>query len=146
MEGKSKSINNRLWRARKQAGLEQKQVAYLLGHKTTDQISRYERGARMPSFQTALKLELIYRTPLHCLFPEHYAGFREDISERLKRFNISNLQMEVLPEENNHLCTALAALDKSKLTENETDCARKHAVALHKKLSEGINRTKSTND
>lgn len=146
MEGKPKSINNRLWRARKQAGLEQKQVAYLLGHKTTDQISRYERGARTPSFQTALKLELIYRTPLHRLFPEHCDDFREEISKRLKQFNVSAVQKEVLPEENDHLCTVLAGLDKSKLTDDEIDATRKHAITLHQKLSEGISRKKLPND
>ncbi|MDQ4123268.1 MAG: helix-turn-helix domain-containing protein [Acidobacteriota bacterium] len=85
MEGKTK-FNNRLWNARRKIGLEQKQVANLLGHKTSDQISRYERGTRLPNFKTALKLAIIYGTSLQELFPEHYEQYRKEVQAKAEAY------------------------------------------------------------
>ena len=88
MEGKTK-LNNRLWQIRHKIGLEQKQVARLLGHKTTDQISRYERGRSVPSFKSACKLAIIYGTSLPELFPEHCEQYRREILDRAEAFSAS---------------------------------------------------------
>jgi transcriptional regulator with XRE-family HTH domain len=88
MEGKTK-LNNRLWQARHKIGLEQKQVARLLGHKTCDQISRYERGLRLPGFQTACKLAIIYGTSLKELFPEHHERFCQEIHAKSEAYSAS---------------------------------------------------------
>ena len=61
-----------LWQARQRSGLTQKTIAHLLGRKFTDEISRYENGQRIPTLQTALKLEIIYRVPIRLLFYEKY--------------------------------------------------------------------------
>lgn len=96
MEGKTKP-NNRLWQARHRIGLEQKQVARLLGHKTTDQISRYERGARLPGLNTACKLTIIYGASLQELFPEHFERFNQEIKEKADAYSAS------LVNGNNHV-------------------------------------------
>lgn len=51
---------NNLWISRKHAGLRQKSVARLLGHKSTSVISEYETGKLLPSLSTALKLAVVY--------------------------------------------------------------------------------------
>lgn len=61
---------NNLWIARKRAGLPQKWVASLLGHHSLSQVSEYECGRKLPGLRTALKLELIYGTPLEKLYPD----------------------------------------------------------------------------
>lgn len=52
---------------RKRLGYERKQIAFLLGHKTTHQLCRFETGQRTPSFKEAVKLSLLYKLPLHAL-------------------------------------------------------------------------------
>ena len=50
MQTQEQSItNNALWRIRRKNGLEPKQVAWLLGQKSPDIISGYERGAKNPN-------------------------------------------------------------------------------------------------
>jgi transcriptional regulator with XRE-family HTH domain len=80
--GNNKNFENRLWLARKRRGLQQKQVARLLDHKTIDQISRYENGTRVPTLETALKLEIIYGIPLRLLFTSLYKEVRDTIQKR----------------------------------------------------------------
>lgn len=81
---KFRRITNCLWIVRKKSGLPQKQVAFLLGHKNTTQLSRYERGARIPSLETALKLESAYNTPVRVLFSGLYDQFHADVQGRQK--------------------------------------------------------------
>lgn len=78
----SGKIKNYLWIYRKRMGLAQKQAAFLLGHKNTAQLSRYEKGRRIPSLVTALKLEIIYATPVRALFPKLCNELKEDIQKR----------------------------------------------------------------
>ena len=69
---------------RKKIGLEQKQVALILGHKTTNQISRYERGTKLPNLKTAFKLGIIYRLPVHVLLYGFYADCLKEIAKQNK--------------------------------------------------------------
>lgn len=142
MKAKTK-INNRLWQARRYAGLEQKQVARFLGHKNCDQISRYERGAQMPGLRTALKLELIYRTPVSALFPEHYQQYRAEIAantfgNNLPPFSVD--ETERLPDA--HVCTYGAFLLQTKPTASEIDAARRHTIKLTRRIGDIINEQK----
>ncbi len=66
---KLNNLPNNLWLARKRLGLSQKWVAALLGRRSVSAISEYERGVKTPPLPIALKLQLIYRTPLAELFP-----------------------------------------------------------------------------
>jgi transcriptional regulator with XRE-family HTH domain len=72
-------IPNRLWRQRRRAGLSQQQVAELVGYHTSGEISRFEHGERLPSLVMALKLEIVYHTPVAFLFPDLYLRLREGI-------------------------------------------------------------------
>ena len=73
---------NKLWLARKKAGLGQKSVARLLGYKSISPISEYEAGKLLPSLATAFKLAIIYRTPLPELYAALYTQMHEEISSR----------------------------------------------------------------
>src|SRR5438270_11681560 len=81
--GKNKT-HNRLWLARKRKGLGQKQVAVLLNHRTVDQVSRFEKGLRLPNLETALRLEIIYNTPLSSLYKDTYERLREEIKQKIQ--------------------------------------------------------------
>ena len=64
---------------RKRIKLSQKTVAHLLGSTTQYELSRLERGHRLPSLETALKCEIIYRTPVAFLFYDLYSELRTRI-------------------------------------------------------------------
>lgn len=83
---KDKNPNRFLRQARQRSGLSQKTVAFLLGRKFTDEISRYESGQRIPTLQTALKLEIIYRVPVRLLFYGTYQNCHWHIRERSGKF------------------------------------------------------------
>jgi transcriptional regulator with XRE-family HTH domain len=74
------NIKNNLWQARKRSGLARKQIAALLGHKSNDEISRYEKEVYLPSLKTALKLEIIYQMPIRLLFQPLFEECRSEIS------------------------------------------------------------------
>lgn len=138
--------NNRLWQARHRCGLEQKQVARLLGHKNCDQLSRYERGVRMPGLRIALKLEIIYGTPISALFPDHYQKYRAEIAQntsenvRLPALSADE-SAERLPEA--HVCTYDNLMLKKKPSASETQAANKHTIHLIEKISDVIHRRRT---
>lgn len=82
---KENILINNLWRSRHRLGLEQKQVAKLLGHHSSDAISRYERGINLPSLKNVIKLIIIYQTPLERLFPEHFQCSRANLESKLSK-------------------------------------------------------------
>lgn len=84
---KDKNSNRFLWQARQRSGLSQKTVAFLLGRKFTDEIHRHEAGQRVPTLQTALKLEIIYRVPVRLLFYETFMNCHWQVRERSDKFN-----------------------------------------------------------
>ena len=67
---------NRLAAFRRKIGYSQRHVAKLLGHKSHAALSLYEHGRVQPTLITALRLEIILRTPVAFLFPELYEGLR----------------------------------------------------------------------
>jgi transcriptional regulator with XRE-family HTH domain len=75
-------FKNELSIARASRGLSRKNVAHIFGHKRTSQIGKFERGNRLPSLTTALRLEILYRRPVAFLFPELYMSLRDDIRIR----------------------------------------------------------------
>ncbi len=149
MEGKTK-LNNRLWQARHKIGLEQKQAARLLGHKTCDQISRYERGSRLPGFKTAMKLTILYGASLEELFPEHYKRFSREVQIKAESYaaslksgsrngatNIGNVfeasANQSLSKESSQdapLCHYARLLENSSPSKTELEAVRKHVIKL----------------
>lgn len=76
---------NRLWRYRRRMGFSQQKVAELAGYLSPSDISRFEHGERLPSLLMALKLEIIYRTPVAFLYQDLYLRLRNDIREKEER-------------------------------------------------------------
>ncbi|GEM_PF-5916692 len=70
---------NNLWIARKRVGLPQKKVAAFLGVRSLSTVSEYEKGRKLPSLPIALRLELLYQTPLRDLFPNLYGEAGESL-------------------------------------------------------------------
>jgi len=75
-------IKNHLWTYRKKMGLSQKMVAGFMGLKGTDNLSRYEHGIKVPRLVNALKLEIVYRTPVAFLFADIYEQLKKEIRKR----------------------------------------------------------------
>jgi DNA-binding XRE family transcriptional regulator len=71
---------NELWIARKQVGYSQKWVAALLGHHSLSVVSEYEHGRKVPSLETALKLQAILHQPVAQLFPALTARVERDVA------------------------------------------------------------------
>lgn len=69
---------NDLAHARRRMGFSRKQVALLI-HRSVDAVERYEKGEALPSLEMALKLEIIYRTPVAYLFVKLYKEFHEGL-------------------------------------------------------------------
>ena len=89
-------IRNRLWIARKRAGYSQKWLRTLLCKKSLSSISEYEHGRKLPPLPVALKLQLIYGTPLAELFPNLQSRLAQEITvAKLKRSSIQNREDEV---------------------------------------------------
>ncbi len=84
---RKKASANNLWAYRKKNGHTQKRVAHFLDHKTSSQLSHYERGIKYPNLVNALKLEIVYRVPVAFLFNDLYGKLREDIRRREDQFN-----------------------------------------------------------
>gem|GEM_PF-3086313 len=81
---RTRQLNN-LWINRKQAGLGQKSVARLLGHRSRSVISEYEAGRLLPSLPTALKLAVLYNRPITELYPTLYRQAQAEVEiSRLK--------------------------------------------------------------
>jgi transcriptional regulator with XRE-family HTH domain len=76
---------NRLASYRRKRGYSQKRVAHLIGHKSHGALSSYERGRVLPTMTTALKLEIVLRTPVAFLFPTVYENLRAGIRAEEER-------------------------------------------------------------
>lgn len=133
---------NRLFLIRNKNALGQKQIAILLGHKTTDQISRFERGTKLPSLKTAFKLGIIYHTPLRVLFNGYYEACLIDLEKR------ENLLREQETNENykpvrqigeTDFCTIEEKLKPFKVKDSDLDKARSHIAELIRTRAERMN-------
>lgn len=130
-------LHNRLWQARKRVRLGQKQVAFLLRHHTSDQVSRFEKGLRLPNLETALRLEIIFGCPVRLLFPDIYALLRSEIEARAK----NNVSLKAISDRwlasdefGNH-CTHGEQLLSPKLLGEERDTVRRHVTELARRLA-----------
>ena len=82
MQNKNIKHNNNLLQARRRCGLSPKQVASLLSKKSAEELYRYENGSYLPSLPTALKLEVIYQTPIRLLFQDLFGTLKAEIGEK----------------------------------------------------------------
>ncbi|MEA1964924.1 MAG: helix-turn-helix transcriptional regulator [Candidatus Aerophobetes bacterium] len=77
-----KRIPNSLRKYRRARGLKQKDVAEILGLKSTSIISRWERGFVLPKPGNIFKLATLYRTMTDALFMDLLRSVKEDIHEK----------------------------------------------------------------
>ncbi|MGH9891472.1 MAG: helix-turn-helix transcriptional regulator [bacterium] len=77
----SRKLPNYLRTYRKITGFSQDEVAFLMGSESGTQVSRYERGARKPSIETAFAYELIFGA----LARDLLAGVFEKVEEKIAR-------------------------------------------------------------
>lgn len=133
---KQKHKNN-LFLMRKKIGLEQKQVALILGHKTTNQISRYERGAKLPNLKTALKLGIIYRLPVHILLSGFYADCLKEIAKQKEiwSYDSSKLLEPALFGEMEY-CTFAEKLKPFHVSKSDLDKVGSHIAKLVRERGE----------
>ncbi len=77
----TQKLQNYLKTYRKQSGLTQREVAFLLGCEDGAQVSRYEKCHRVPPLYTALACEAVFGAPTADLF----AGMREAVEREIKK-------------------------------------------------------------
>jgi transcriptional regulator with XRE-family HTH domain len=80
----SRKLVHHLRSYRKTFGLSQNEVARLLGSRQGSNVCRYERFRSVPSLQTAIAYEIIFKASLADLLPDLYAEVRELISRRAR--------------------------------------------------------------
>ena len=66
---------------RKRTHLTQREVAFLLGAKTSAHVCRHERLEQTPNLQTLLAYEILFHTPVRNLF----GGVHQDVEQKLQR-------------------------------------------------------------
>ena len=86
---KNRELKNHLRTHRKKSGLSQRQVGQLLGYDNQIQVSRHESAKAVPLLVSAFGYQIIFRVPMHVLFPGIYEEIRESIEERLGELEIS---------------------------------------------------------
>ena len=87
MEIVGRHIPNRLTKHRMIHGLRQKEVAALLGHTSTAQLSQWERGEAMPGVLNLLKLCIIFATSPNELYYDLFKEQQAFIAEKLQAFS-----------------------------------------------------------
>jgi transcriptional regulator with XRE-family HTH domain len=74
-------LDNYLRTYRKNSGLTQEELAFLLGFDNANLVSRYEKCQRMPPLQTALAYEAIFGAPIAQMF----AGMQQAVISNVER-------------------------------------------------------------
>src|SRR5712692_10173166 len=121
---RSQQLDNYLRAYRKNSGLTQEEVAFLLGFSNANLVSRYEKRQRMPPVQTALAYEAIFGIPIAELF----AGVRQKIvsdvqkrrSELTTRLRAKDQKGIAAPMMKAHKLRSLANDEQSMVTNQST--------------------------
>lgn len=77
-----RKIPNLLRKYRKSRGLNQRQVAAILGLKSASRISRWERGNCLPCLMNAIRLSILCRTMIDGLFGDLARALRNELIGR----------------------------------------------------------------
>jgi len=86
MEHTGRYIPNNLKKYREMHGYKQEQVTHLLGIKSTNRLSRWEKGIVMPSAQNLFKLSILYHTLPNQLYADIFCDLQQRIVGRKKLF------------------------------------------------------------
>jgi transcriptional regulator with XRE-family HTH domain len=79
-----RKLPNYLRASRKQAGLSQDDLAFLLGCETGTKVSRYELFRRQPGLPTVFALEVIFGKPARELFAGVYQHAEQQTAKRAR--------------------------------------------------------------
>ena len=79
-----KFIPNRLRKYRLMMGYKQKDIALLLGFKSSSKISRWEKGNCAPSLKNLFQLSILYKTLSDALFLDYLQEVREELAKKSK--------------------------------------------------------------
>ena len=86
-----KRLDNYLKAYRRQSGLTQSEVAFLLGSENGEQVCRYEKRRHLPPIETALACEAIFGAPISELFAGVRDSSNHDVRKRMSELR-SRLQ------------------------------------------------------
>jgi transcriptional regulator with XRE-family HTH domain len=81
-------IENRIWKYRNIKGLKQEELAFLIGHETPSQVSRYERGLITPALEQLVKLCHALDIKIESLYPQLIKKWQQEVDknkEKLKK-------------------------------------------------------------
>lgn len=101
-----KNIPNCLKRYRKARGLQQKDIAKVLGLKSASIISRWEKGLCLPNTRNLFKLAILYRTMSDAFYMDLIRQMRNDIQKR---------EMRVLKIKNGKTLTPINASQRCRI-------------------------------
>src|SRR5712691_158649 len=82
MSPKTNRETNYIFNMRRNRRFLQKQLALLLGHRHTYQLSKYEHGVSLPPLETALILEIALGIRLPELYPALYQRLQRQVLKR----------------------------------------------------------------
>lgn len=129
--------SNALWRMRRKRGLEPKQVGWLLGHKSPDIVSGYERGDSNPNLTNALKLAVIYNCSVEDLFPERHESYRAELAANVLKIPgfLATSEDETHLSEQINKCSYEDRLEDPNFSEKNGQVVRGHITKLAKQLA-----------
>jgi transcriptional regulator with XRE-family HTH domain len=81
-------IENRIWKYRNIKGFKQEELAFLIGHITPSQVSRYERGLITPALEQLVKLCYALDIKIENLYPQLIKKWQQEVDknkEKLKK-------------------------------------------------------------
>jgi transcriptional regulator with XRE-family HTH domain len=77
-----KRVVSHVYTHRKRNNLTQRELAFLLGHRSPGRVSRHERGITVPSFAAALGYQAIFGTSVPELFPALHDDIARNVAAR----------------------------------------------------------------
>lgn len=132
MKNDEKTIfGNQLERIRMSQNLLPKQVAALLGHKTTRPITQFEKGLRVPSLKSALKLAIIYNVPIRVMLDGYYEACREEVHAKGPDMGETPYTSYLL-----NFCSFEQELSSREITRASLTKIRRHSSDLIRKTAE----------
>jgi transcriptional regulator with XRE-family HTH domain len=132
-----RQVKNRLALFRRRRSLELKQVAGLLGHSSTAQISRYENGLKIPTLKTALKLAAIYDIHIRRMLDGYYEACLEEIKKEDKAHEIRKLAISAQAYDV-EVCSVEEKLAQGPVSPMTLQHARRHSRDLMRLLAEKL--------
>lgn len=78
-------IANYLRAHRRRSGLNQRELAQIVGYITQAPVSEHERSVAIPALLIALSYEVVFRVPVSELFPGLYRAVEAQVEEQLTR-------------------------------------------------------------